>query len=160
MTPDELIESLTLVDENVRNEAVRQPILFIEAARYRVLCMRRRARAENEAELFSSQLGLRIRARGAGGDRITNDYIKARVQKNTKFIELQSALNKATANEEFSKLLLEAFRMRRDAIRVIADAQGYEAAKLDYEAERVDQTRRLSIEARKLQAKRPKHGFR
>ncbi len=48
--------------------------------------------------------------------------------------------------------------MRRDAIRIIADAQGTEAMRSTADAERIAANRRLSIEARKLQSRRRRLG--
>lgn len=155
----ELVEHLSVIDEDIRTEAVRQPALFIEAVRYRVSRMRKRAQANAEFEAFVSRRGLVIRARSQGGkDRVTEGAIKARVQKHPKYRLLQSAVSDAEADEEFSKLLLEAYRMRRDAIKILADAQNYEAGRSVMDFERKDIVRKLSNEARRVQQARRNKG--
>lgn len=150
-----LVDQLSVIDEDIRHEAVRQPALFIEAVRYRVSRMRIRSQAEAMFEAFVSRRGLVVRARVQGSkERVTEGAIKARVQKHPKFKLLQSALADAEAEEEFSKLLLEAFRMRRDAIKILADAQNYEAGRSVMDLERKDVTRKLSNEARRVQQAR------
>ena len=119
-TVDELIQSLQIVDENVCAEAVKQPLLFVAAARYRVARMRDRAVAEAQLDELTSRLGLMHRARATDG-KPTNDHIKALVQKNPKWKEARDKLQRAEEKEEFSKLLLEAFRSRKDALKIIAE---------------------------------------
>jgi hypothetical protein len=154
----ELISQLTVVDENIRAEAIRQPQLFIEAVRYRVRKMRVRAQAEAELEAFDAQLSITLRAKAIRrGDKGTEGYFKARLQKHSKHRSLQAAVNAAEANEEFSKLLIEAYRMRRDAVKILADAQGYEAMREGVDIERSVVHRRLVREARILQTKRQRN---
>jgi hypothetical protein len=151
----DIISGLAIVAENIDEEAIVQPLLFVEAARYRVYRMRVRAQAETALDQVTGELGLHIRARKAGGsERITNDYIKSRVQKHPRFRRLQSELQQAEQKEEFSKLLLEAYRMRRDAIKIVAEAQAAEGLRQVSGIERESATRRLRIEARRLQARR------
>lgn len=150
----ELIESLTIVSENIIAEAVRQPRLFIEAARYRVAKMRARTAAEMALEQYAGAVGLKIRAHNDGKERLTVDHIKARIQRLPRHQELQTAVHEAEAREEFAKLLLEAFRQRRDALRIISDAEHYEAARESGEAERFVQHRQLADKARELHAQR------
>jgi hypothetical protein len=153
-TLSEIIDGLAIVAENIDEEAIMQPMLFVDAARYRVAKMRVRAQAETTLDQLSSELGLTIRARGSGGERITNDYIKSRIQKHPKFRRLQTELQEAEQKEELSKLLLEAYRMRRDALRIVAESQAAEGLRQVSGIERESATRRLKSEARKLHARR------
>lgn len=147
---DTLIGRLVIVDVNVKNEAMEQPMLFIQAARYRVARMRDVSRAKSELEATMSGLSLVVRAKGRGQERMTEGYVKARILKNPKTKLLQRALQKAEEREEFSRLLLEAFRMRRDAIRIIAEMQNYEGIRGTAEVERLEQNRKLANTALKL----------
>jgi hypothetical protein len=151
----DIINSLAIVAENIDEEAIMQPMLFVDAARYRVAKMRVRAQAETALDQITGELGLTIRARGSdSSERITNDYIKSRVQKHPKFRRLQTELQQAEQKEEFSKLLLEAYRMRRDALRIVAESQAAEGLRQVSGIERKSAERRLSQEARKLYARK------
>jgi hypothetical protein len=151
----ELIRLLAVVDENIVSEAIRQPSLFIDAARYRVSKMREVSRAKAELDSCMSSIGLRIRAKGAGGDqRTTEGYVKSKILRSPTYNKLQSAVHDAERKEEFSKLLLEAYRMRRDAIRIIADEKNYESGRQGAEVERMQQRRKLVNKASELHRRR------
>lgn len=155
----QLIAQLAVVDENMRAEVINQPVLFVDAVRYRVSKMRQKAQAEAELEYFDSLLGLSIRAKKhVAGEKATEGYYKARLLKHPKHRALQAALSRAEAREEFSKGIVEAYRMRRDALKILADAQGYESMRAVSEVEKATAYRRLSIEARKLQDSRRRTG--
>lgn len=144
-----LIRDLQVVQENIKGEAIRQPLLFIEAVRYRVSKMRARAQAEAEQKAWAGQQWIAIRKQFAG-KKITNDEVKAFIEKDPRYQKLVAAKDEAEAREEFAKLLLEAYRMRRDGVRILADAEGYEASKATAEAASESVNRALSIEASKL----------
>lgn len=148
---DSLLASLAVIDENINYEAVRQPALFIEAVRYYVDKMKAYSQAEAAFEAFIARRGLAIRASTRGRERATEGYIKARIQKHSKFKLLQEQMFASKADDVFAKLLLEAYRMRRDAIKILADSQNYEASKSVMDIERVDVTRRLRNKARRVQ---------
>jgi len=156
ITSDQLITQLSVLDENILAEAARQPALFIDAARYRVSKMRKRAQANAALEARWSHLALRIRARkdDEGGKRMTEAALKATVESQKSIKMLRSDLERAYAEEEFSKLILEAFRMRRDAIRIIAESQNIEGIRGTKELEHIEQRKRLRNEAARLEAKR------
>lgn len=153
----DLIEQLSVIDENINAEAVRQPALFMDAVRLRVACMRRRAQAEAELESFVMRRSLVIRTQSAGKERATEGFIKARVHKHPKFKQYQSALIDAQAEEELAKLLLEAYRQRNSAIKILAESQNYEANKSVMDFERKDATRKLSNRARQIQQSKSRY---
>jgi hypothetical protein len=153
VTAKEIIASLPLVDENILAEAARQPGLFAEAAMLRVEKMRKRAEAVSAIEYFRSKLALHFRSsKTAYGDKkLTEGAIKERIEANKAHRELRATMESAYEEEEFSKLLLECLRQRRDAIRVIADARLQEVAPNE-----IDKAvrRKLVGDARKLEEKR------
>jgi hypothetical protein len=153
---ESLISHLGLVDENILAEAAKQPILFIDAARYRVAAMRRRAQINAELDYKRSRIALTIRARkdAAGEKKFTEAALKEKVESQTVIRELRDKTERSYEAEEFSKLILEAYRMRRDAIRIIAEAQVAEGMRGSSEVERVEQNRRLHNVARELDTKR------
>jgi len=156
ITAESLIQSLALVDENILAEAARQPILFIDAARYRVAAMRGRAQAAAELDATRSRVALVLRARNstAGEKKMTDAGVKDKVETQTVVRTLRGSMERAYEVEELSKLILEAYRMRRDAIRVIAETQIAEGMRGSKEVERIEQTRKIHARARTLDARR------
>jgi hypothetical protein len=67
---------------------------------------------------------------------------------------LQARLDVLEAQEEFAKLLLEAFRMRRDSLRIIAEGQLAEGRRESGEVERIEARSRLVRKARELDEER------
>lgn len=150
-TVKHLLASLAIVDENIRREAQRQPLLFIQAARWRVRKFKERAQAELAVEAFASQYVLSLRAKKAGRkERVVEGYYKGRLQQNVHYRRLRAAVSVAEAAEEFSKLLLEAFRQRMSALKIIDNAQSYEAGREVVDLERDRQNKRLKQRARAL----------
>lgn len=153
-TVKELIEAVPIVSENVLVEAAAQPLLFIDAARFRVQKMRNRSQAMARYDSWCSKLGLHIRRAKTGDKRVTEGEVKDRIQIHQTTRAYDEALQKAFAEEEFSKLLLEALRMRRDALRVIAEAQLAEGTKEAAEIDRIAERRKLHKRARELEQQR------
>ncbi len=153
-TPDKLdqvIKNLRVVAENIRAEAVNQPILFLEAARYRVDCMRRTSKAKAMREAWESQAWLAAKKKiEARGDRATLDLIKMVMQKEPEFEQHRAAVDEAEAQEELSKLILTAYRQRRDAVIILADAEGMETSKAMADMVSKEASRKLSMETRKV----------
>ena len=151
MTAEQIIATLAIVDENILSEAARQAVVFIDAARYRVSKMKAVSEAKIALEQGEAETALRIRTKRAqAGDKVTEAYIKQRVVMSPRCQELRTAVALAERQDELAKLILEAFRMRRDAIKIIAEAQGYEAAREEGIATREAQERKLRKEARRL----------
>ncbi len=125
MNADALIEKIPLVDENILEEAARQPMLFVEASRYRVDCMRERARADAHFDYLTARIATLIRDRYRDvGRKISEAQVKELVGSNKKLRLARATLDRALEEEEFSKLLLDAYKQRRDAIRT--DFRGHE----------------------------------
>jgi len=153
-----LIKALQIVDENIKNEAAGQPLLFVEAARYRVACMRELSRAKTDLEAWRSQTWLKVKAKldaeakETGGGRVVNDQISAVVQRSKEFFSLTDAVADAEARDEFSRLLLEAYRQRMNGLKIMADADSFEFA----QAAKEDANRKLSKKAREMYDSRGK----
>jgi len=150
-----LIKRLALVDENILAEAALQPQRFVDAARYRVEAMKQRAQAQAELEYRRSRLALAVRAKvAASGERATDKNTAERVENHSMIRELRAKLDRALEVEEFARLIMEAYRMRRDAIRVIAETQIAEGVKESRELEHIEQRRKVNRVARSLAERR------
>ena len=156
ITSESLIKKLALISENIMGEAARQPALFIDAARYRVSKMRRRSQAVAELEVMRSKLALTIRAKkSASGSKLLREgAVKEKITAHSVIQRLTAEMERAYEAEEFSKLILEAYRMRRDAIRVIAEGEIAEGIRGTRELERAEQRGKILQRARTLDAQR------
>lgn len=124
-----LLDSLDLTPETVLKAAGEQPVLFMEAARYRVGCMEKRIRTKAVLETGRAECALRIRRQAEqDGERTTEGKIGNQIDVDFATNTLRAHYETAEVEDEFSKLLLEAFRVRRDCIRVISDLTGAERA--------------------------------
>src|SRR6185503_17348403 len=128
---EELINALDFSEERVVDAAKEQPRLFINASRYRVRKLRERIRSESRLKEVAASLSLRIRAnlKALGGDtRITEGLIQARLYGKREYKEADAAVATATEYDEFSRLLVEAYRQRAAALRVVQEVMGIENA--------------------------------
>jgi hypothetical protein len=155
VTSKELITKLAIVDQNILSEAAQQPILFMDAAQYRVSAMRVRAEAVAEIESRRARLTLKKRAeKDDMGRKVTEGEIKAGVE-STKIIGvLRARVDRSYEREELAKLILEAYRQRREAIRVIAEAENLGLIRGSKEVENIQQRKKVISNARLLEQKR------
>lgn len=114
-----LIKQLDFSEEEVEHAAMEQPGLFLEAARIRVQKMRKRAQAKMAFEAESARTRLHI----AGTVQHKKD--KSILVKSVRIAERR--YEAALREEEFAKALMEAFRERKDATKIIVDARWAEA---------------------------------
>jgi hypothetical protein len=154
MTSKELIKKLPIVAENILEEAANQPQLFVEAAYYRVGKMRKQNQSGAALAHHISHMATKIRnKKNEAGEKITEGALKERIEINEATQQLREANSQAYCEEEFAKLLLEAFRMRAKALHVIADAKMYEGRSPSAEIDKIER-RRLAARARDLELER------
>jgi hypothetical protein len=152
---DELLEEVPVIEEDVQREAVKQVELFVKAARLRVEAMRKQHRAGAELEAKKAGLAVAIRnKKNLLGEKITEGALKEKLEMHSLVRKLREESDQAYEHEELAKLVLEALRQRRDAIRVIADMQAYEGMREGAEVERISQRKKLVGEVRKIQSRR------
>jgi hypothetical protein len=124
-----LLKKIDLVDEAVEDAALEQPKFFLTAARYRV--QRMRDRVENELAYSSevAKIGSKYRERKdeKGKRTLTEGAVAAKVQLNDKIHKLRRKMELSLVYEKFSELLVETFRKRESAIKIIIDARFAEA---------------------------------
>lgn len=108
--------------EHVIEAAVMNSVLFVEAIEYRREAIERRALAKIAMERAQAETSLRIRqeAREAGV-KTTEDSVASTVLLDPAVTEVQKKFAHAEATDEYLKLVVEAFRMRRDCLQIIKD---------------------------------------
>jgi hypothetical protein len=125
----ELLLGLSISPESVLADAGALPMQFFKAATYRVGKMRLAAAADMEMDRVQSELDASIRqAAIAIGDKLTEPSIKATILRSEVFLSALSAKTSADADEESAKLLVEAFRIKRDCMKVISELTNTERA--------------------------------
>lgn len=123
----QLLAALDFSDEEVVEVSKQQPMLFMEAVRFRVQSMRERTVCEAKLLAAKSTLGGKFRTKlKEGGEKVTEGQVQERIGRDKDIRAMEEELAESEQAEEWSKLLLEAFRMRRDAMKVVADVIGAE----------------------------------
>lgn len=126
---DNLIKQLDFAEENLIQANREQPSLFLEASRYRVKRMRVRIQSESEYEMKQSEASIFLRGLKKKAEKgvMTEGYIRDKVRIRPDVVTAREKFDKAQAHEEWSKLLLEAYRQRGSAIKTLAEILGAEA---------------------------------
>lgn len=116
------LERLEITAEQLEQEALDQPRLFSFLASYYQTAFRQMLRAKARLEERQAHLGLVYRKQARQvKTRITEAQIRDLVVQSTSVMRYQKRFDLARAREAYAKLLLDAYKMRRDAIRTIAD---------------------------------------
>ncbi len=96
--------------------------LFETASRYRISKMEARMLLDSKYELLRSEVAAAFRESCTErGEKFTVDSVKEAVTSEQSIQDLRAKLETAEREEEYSKLLLEAFRQRRDMLRMVVD---------------------------------------
>jgi hypothetical protein len=122
-TPIEaLLSKLGFSPDNVVQVASENPLLFRDAIDFRQQCMRERSRSKMNWERTQAEQGLDLRATyRANGEKLTEDYLKSLLVLDSKVVAAAEEFAKADEAEEYSKLVVEAVRMQRDCLKIVAD---------------------------------------
>ena len=150
-----LLDRLDFSVEGVVDASREQPMLFMQAASYRAQTMRDRIAAESALSLVRSEKGSKFRAsRKEIGDKVTEGQVTERLSLDKAVIQASERLSEALVGEEFAKLLLEGYRMRRDALKIAADVASTEVyiSKMS-----LGEATEMSKIKRRLQDKYPRH---
>jgi hypothetical protein len=123
-----LIEKLQLDEDNLEEAALESARLTFEAGRYRVIKMRKRARASLAYDMLFAERRLRGRKKKDedGRKSFTEGAVSDLAQTSPEVATAKRDLDEAFAAEEVSKILLECYRIRRDMIKGIAQIRGAE----------------------------------
>lgn len=127
--PD-LVQQLEFAEEDITRATREQASLFLQAARYRIQTLRRKIQKESAYESVCSQVSIKLRqAKRAADDKNkpTESAIKNRINVDPSVVAARREFERTIVYEEFAKLLVEAFRQRRDACRILAEIMGAES---------------------------------
>lgn len=158
-----LVSKLDFPEDQLERANQEQATLFLEAARYRVQKMRTRLQAESESEVVHAEWGIYHRARArrkAAEDKkhrgaITESYIKEKVTTEKDVSKAANRFISAKVEEEWAKLLIEAYYMRGSAIKVFAELRTTEMAAEIKEQRRKEQSADLRKVRESVEKKYP-----
>ena len=117
-----LLDQIPFDAANVQEAAAANPALFVKSIEYRIDSFRARTAAKMALEEAEAQkdVDLRKEARTTG-DKITEKNIEQLLTLSPRIKQKREEYSQAEALDEYSKLVVEAFRMRRDCLRIIGD---------------------------------------
>jgi hypothetical protein len=129
----DLLDNISFQDEEVVQAAMVQPKLYLEACRLRVQKMRARMQLDSMLRVKEADVELRIRKwyTDRSKDKPTESHIKAKISKDKPLQELTKRRQEVFQEEEFCKLLVEAFRMRMSALKVVGEFIRSEVGRTD-----------------------------
>ncbi len=133
-----LLKRVEFTQEEIVDASVTQSKLYYDAGVLRVQCMHRKNAAEMELDLVRARISLIIRRKdeealrnkqkGEKVEKKTESYLKDLITRNEKYQEALAKYNRAVEEEALSKMLIEAFDMRMQGIKVVANVAGMELA--------------------------------
>lgn len=125
MSRNELVHRLAFSQDNVMMASAEQAVLFFQATERYVFQFRKYLTAKQELGTVEAAVSLSIRAKFAeAGTKATEDTIKSEVTLDSNVNIARHALQEAEVEYEAAKLMNEAYRHRRDSLKVMMEWRG------------------------------------
>ena len=119
---DLLLKELAFDEDTVVHAGTNQGVLHEEAGRLRAQKQEDRLNAKAFLELTEAQAGIAARTKlERDGEKVTVDAVKGLVITSKKVQAAKSALTNAEVEEQYAIQLLESFRQRGHAVKVVGD---------------------------------------
>ncbi len=117
-----LLAGVEFNPDDVVTAAAMNAVLFVDAVTFRLACMEKRAAAKLAHERVEAETSLATRKFYKDlGEKTTEGNIDATVLLTPAVKAAADALSKADVYDEYSRLIVEVFRMRRDCLRIVDD---------------------------------------
>jgi hypothetical protein len=117
-----LLQAVDFSAESIVEAAANNSALFADAAEFRLDCLFKRADAKAAYERIAAETEMRVRRDAAKLDeKLTEAGCSAKVKLDSKVAAAREAYDKADALDEYSKLITDLFRMRRDCLEIVKD---------------------------------------
>lgn len=116
---EQLIEDVSYTSEAVADAAETQPRLYLEAARYHSQKFHRMNKLKSSMKELEASREMKIReelAQNSGGERVTEGKVATALTLDREVIRARRAFAKAETFELYTRLMCEAYKMRRDGI--------------------------------------------
>jgi len=126
---DHLVDGLSLNADTVLQDASHLAHQFLDAANYRVQKMRKEVEAEMALDVARAEAEIEIRNSATQtGEKVTENHIKAHLILNPEVAAATKLFNDRQAEHEYGKLLVEAYRIKRDCLKAVCDLTSAERA--------------------------------
>lgn len=135
-----LLDQIEFSPENVVQATAVNSVLFKQSLDYRLERMLEKSRVDmnNKRVRAETELSIREKAKQRG-EKITESHISSLLIIHPLIVTSDDELENAKTYDEYSKLVVEAFRMRRDCLKIVAEVMRTEfsigrSAELESEA--------------------------
>jgi hypothetical protein len=148
-----LLDLVPFSPEGVVDAACGNTALYVDAIQYRLRCLERASSAKRTWETACAEKDLRLRQQArTAGDKITEGQIDAKILLDKRIARLAEEHERAETHDEYSKLIVKVFEMRRDMLQTVGMmvSREYPIARMAEQA--ADRMRR---ERRKLRERFP-----
>lgn len=117
-----LLNKIDFSPDNVVEAAAVNPGLYVRAIEFRLQCLTEKSKHEMNHKRLRAEVELEIRREAKANDeKITEGHISAKLLLNKDVGRAADAAEHAETMDEYSKLVVSAFQMRRDSLRIVAD---------------------------------------
>jgi hypothetical protein len=117
-----LLDLVPFGPDNVMDACCGNTVLYVEAIRYRLQCLERANDAKRAWEQANAELDLKLRKDArSNGEKTTEGEIDAKILRDKAVSQLAKAHHQANIYEEYSKLIVKVFEMRRDMLETVAN---------------------------------------
>ena len=115
-----LLAKIDFSPDNVVHAASVNSVLFVDAITYRLSCLEKKTAAKMAWEKGRAEKELTIRQKAREtGEKITEGNIDAQLLVDKTVSGLAEKLSRTEVLDAYSQLVVEAFRMRRDCLRIV-----------------------------------------
>lgn len=119
---EEILSGIGFSPENVIYAAAKHPVLFIKAIDYRRARLGERNAAEMLHKKTEAECSLRLRDEARKSDtKITEKGLETSVLLDEEVETAARQLMQAEEMDEYSRLLIEAYRMQRDCLKIVGE---------------------------------------
>jgi hypothetical protein len=116
-----LLDKVDFEPENVVAASATNSVLYVDAINYRLQCLTRKADAEMASKRAWAEAELVVRdAAKRNDDKITEGHVKALLNTDPVVMDAARELADAEAFDEYSKLVVKVFEMRRDCLQIVS----------------------------------------
>jgi hypothetical protein len=118
---EDLIERLSFAEEETQSAALEQAKLYMAAADYRIRKMKIHQETEAKWDDVKVRRSLQLRAKYAGGAKkgMTERYLNDLIDNSREVRDARDEASRAKRQEEWAKLLLEAYDHRRSTLKIL-----------------------------------------
>ncbi len=117
----ELLGKVDFEPENVVAAAATNSVLYVDAINYRLQCLTRKSEADMAAKRAYAEAEIVVRTTAKANDeKITEGHVKAILATDEVVTAAEKAREAADLFDEYSKLVVKVFEMRRDCLQIVS----------------------------------------